>query len=227
MAYDLHPESRAALVRLQDEWELELAHDRVEHALRPELPERRVRQRHPFRGGQAGPGQLRLRVRLVPRAAADPRRRPDERHVVQLQHRLDGAVLALSPVQRHRDGVRALLLQAIQQRAVDVPLAHLDADRAQRARQTSPGTQRHLTLVGQASGQDGDGSIGHRAILADTRRAVSAGVRRDQFVSGEGLCGPRPISERADVPNVRTTSSSASRTAARRRTPSVMRSGVG
>ena len=67
------------------------------------------------------------------------------------------------------------------------------------------------------------------------RATPCAGARTStapDWLCGLGFCGPlrgegRPDGSRVGVPKVRITSSSASSTPASRRTPSVMRSGVG
>ncbi len=173
----------------------------------------------------------------------------------ELQHRLDRPVLALAPVQRDRDDVRRVAAQSLDERAVDVPLADVDAGIAQGEREPPPGPQRHLAFVGQAAGQDGHSSFAHKRILRHddhrgsgpsgsdvptardgsrrSTRAMFHVKRREpigQGVWGPGVCGPlrdAPSGERAGLPNVRMTSSSASSTPASLRTPSVIRSGVG
>ena len=77
---DLRPPGGPALVGLEHQRQAEPVHHRRQHRPRTELAERRVRQRDPVRGVQAGPGELRLRRRLVPRASARRRGRAHERH---------------------------------------------------------------------------------------------------------------------------------------------------
>ena len=232
------PSAGPALVGLEHERQAEPVDHRVEHRLCPERPERGVRQRDPVRGVEARAGELGLGGGLVPRPAARARRGTDERHPQQLQHRLHGAVLALATVQRDRDRVGRVGPQMIHERAVDVPLAHVEADTAEGRRQPPSRAQRHLALVGDAARQHRDGPLPRHAVRPSRGSAVgrrgnghpgggTQGGGVAHGVLGDGACGPRPTAGRAGLPNVCSTSSSAASTPASRRTPSVIRSGDG
>ena len=184
-------------------------------ACAPERPERGVRQRDPVRGVEARAGELGLRGGFVPRPAARARRGTDERHAQQLQHRLHGAVLALATVQRDRDRVGRVGPQVIDERAVDVPLAHVDADAAEGRRQPPSRAQRHLALVGDAARQHRDGRSPASLRIAGLRRQ-----REGSGGPGGGVltaCSATAPAARADggragLPNVCSTSSSAAST---------------
>ena len=126
----------------------------------------------------------------------------------QVEDLADRAVLAALAVQ-HRHHARGRVgEQAGEQAGVHVALGDLEARGPQRLRRTSPGAEGDVALVGEPAGEHDDG-VGHERSVPGPSYPL-----RGRW----GACV---------APKVSRSSISSSRTPARRRTPSRIRSGVG
>ena len=196
-AHHLRAERGAALVRLDHQRQAEPLHHRVEHRLRAELAEGRVRQRDPVRRAQPGAGQLGLGGRLVPGPPAGRRRRARRTGRRAAPAR---PAPSRSPPRRRaarRDGVRRVGRAAARSATASVSHSRTSMpDVAQRGRQPPAGPQRHLALVGQPAGQHRHVRSVTAAFCLGRRSAIAAlgevtwRSRRGLGVSGVGACGP-------------------------------------
>src|SRR5699024_5782565 len=132
------------------------------------------------------------------------------------------AVLAGGSVQARPDDVGLGLWNDAQEMRVDVPEGDAEARTAQYLGDSATGFDRDIAFVGQAPGKDEDVRLPGRGSRAVVRER--GGVH--QFTSGPGAWVPVSVFV-ASIPNICTSSSSFCTTRERRRTPSVMRSGVG
>src|SRR5699024_1313447 len=130
--------------------------------------------------------------------------------------------LSCCSVQERPDDVGLGLLNEGQEIRVDVAEGDLEARAAQYLGDSATGFDRDIAFVGQAPGKYEDVRLPGRGSRAVVRER--GGVH--QFTSGPGAWVPVSVFV-ASIPNICTSSSSFCTTRERRRTPSVMRSGVG
>ncbi|CAB4720857.1 unannotated protein [freshwater metagenome] len=159
-----HAEGAAAAGGLDDDAGAEAVHHVLHERGGADVAEGLGRQPDALRDGYAGAAQQLAGRALVPRDPAGAAARPDVRQADQLEQRLDLAVLAELAVQGRQGGADLVVLERVQQVAVEVVGVRLDADRAKLTDQVAPAGQRHVALVAEAARDDGDGSgelLGH------------------------------------------------------------------
>ena len=153
---ELDPERRAARRGLHDDREVEPLLDRLQRVGRAQLPEGRLAEGEELGCGDARLDEQVLGEDLVDRADAGEDPRAGVRDPEDLEELLDGAVLAVPPVERDERGVGRRGTQALDQVGPHVDRDNLVAEALERVLDARPRAKRHLPLERGPALQDGD-----------------------------------------------------------------------